>query len=328
MTTLALATKNRTPEQRRWHLTGLRERRAAGCGLISLILLQALAGASAIAGTPIKETRDVSNDASIEVSNVRGSVTVRGWDKPTVEITGTLGEGSKGLTIDGSGSHLRIKIEPPGSQGWFSWGSSNNMQDSTLDIRMPRQGSLQVDVVSAVVDASDIVGRELRVETVSGKVRLGAKVRELSVDSVSGNVEMNGSADHAKFESVSGDVRVRANGGEFKFETVSGDVDSELSGYREITGGTVSGDMRLRGTPERNARVEVETMSGDVSLDLPADVSGRLHAETFSGSLDTDFGKADEPDHGPGRNLDTVVGDGTGSYHLETFSGDIIIRRQ
>ena len=304
------------------------QRRAVGLRLCSLVLLQALNSGIALAGSPINETREVSADGTVEISNVRGSVTVRGWDKPTVEITGTLGEGSKGLTIDGSGSRLRIKVEPPGSQGWFSWGSSNNMQDSTLDIRMPRQGSLQVDVVSAMVDASGIAGPELRVETVSGKVKLEAKVRELAVDSVSGNIDMNGSADHAKFESVSGDVRLRAGGGEFKFDTVSGDVDAELATYRAITGGTVSGDMRLSGTPARDARVEVETMSGDVNLDLPGDASGQLHAETFSGSLDTDFGKAAEPDRGPGRSLESTMGDGAGRYHLETFSGDIEIRKR
>ena len=304
------------------------KRRDIALKVSSLVLLQALACGSAVAGKPINETRDVSADATIEVSNVRGSVTVRGWDKATVEITGTLGEGSKGLTIDDSGSRLRIKVEPPGSQGWFSWGSSNNMQDSTLDIRMPRRGSLQVDVVSAMVDASGIAGRELRVETVSGKVKLEAKVRELAVDSVSGNIDMNGTADHAKFESVSGDVRLRGEGGEFKFDTVSGDIDAELASYREITGGTVSGDMRLRGTPERDARVEVETMSGDVNLDLPGDASGKLYAETFSGSLDSDFGKVAEPDQGPGRSLESTMGDGAGRYHLETFSGDIEIRKR
>ncbi len=328
MTMPVLATRDNQRETRQSGMSRIRQSARATPVLIAMITGQAFVCANAFAGTPINETRSVSSDARIEVSNVRGSVTVRGWDKAEVSITGTLGEGSKGLTVHGTGSHLRIKVEPPGSQGWFSWGSSNNMQDSTLDIRMPRQGSLQVDVVSALVDASDIRGRELRVESVSGKVRLEAKVRELAVDSVSGNVDMNGSAEHAKFESVSGDVRVRASGGEFKFDTVSGDVDAELASYREITGGTVSGDMRLRGMPTRDARVEIETMSGDVNLKLPADASGRLQAETFSGSLDTDFGKTSEPDHGPGRSLETTVGDGTGRYRLETFSGDIEIRKQ
>ncbi len=328
MTIFSVANTNEKRPRGPKAFVGRGQWRAVGYSLFSLVLLHVFNSGIAMAGTAINETRDVSADVTVEVSNVRGSVTVRGWDKPTVEITGTLGEGSKGLTVEGSGSRLRIKVEPPGSQGWFSWGSSNNMQDSTLDIRIPRKGSLQVDVVSAIVDASGIAGRELRVETVSGKVKLEAKVSELAVDSVSGNIDMNGSADHANFESVSGDIRLRAGGGDFKFDTVSGDIDAELASYRGITGGTVSGDMRLRGIPGRDARVEVETMSGDVNLDLPSDTSGKLHAETFSGSLDSDFGKVAEPDHGPGRSLEATMGEGAGRYHVETFSGDIVIRKR
>jgi DUF4097 and DUF4098 domain-containing protein YvlB len=69
-------------------------------------------------------------------------------------------------------------------------------------------------------------------------------------------------------------------------------------------------------------------MSGDVRLYLPADASARLNASTFSGSIRSDFGTVREPEHGPGSSLDATAGSGSGQVKLETFSGDIDIRKE
>ena len=50
-------------------------------------------------------------------------------------------------------------------------------------------------------------------------------------------------------------------------------------------------------------------------------------AETFSGRIRSDFGTVEEPEHGPGRSLDATIGDGNTRVNIETFSGDITIRR-
>ena len=103
----------------------------------ALALAIAFALGDARAGTPINEHRDVSPTAQIDVSNVKGSVTVSGWDKPEVSITGTLGDGAKKLSVEGSADHLRIKVEPPDRQGWFSWGADTRMSDSVCSARPP-----------------------------------------------------------------------------------------------------------------------------------------------------------------------------------------------
>ena len=68
-------------------------------------------------------------------------------------------------------------------------------------------------------------------------------------------------------------------------------------------------------------------MSGDIRIDTGADLSARIEAETFSGRIRSDFGKVEEPEHGPGRSLDATVGDGGARIKIDTFSGDISIRR-
>src|SRR5690606_15356251 len=166
------------------------------------------------------------------------------------------------------------------------------------------------------------------VDAVSGNLRLDSGAREVDVDSVSGDVDLAGNASRAHLESVSGNIRARGLSGEMKLETVSGDIDAEGTGYREISAGTVSGDISLRGSTGSSVRVEVESMSGDGHLYRPAAVSARLSASSFGGRIRSDFGSVTEPDHGPGSSLDASAGDGDGNVRIETFSGNVDIRKQ
>ncbi len=236
--------------------------------LASAMLLLAVAG-SAAAGTPINETRKADANARIDVSNIKGAVTVSGWDRNEVAISGSLGDGAKQLSIDGGADHLVIKVQPPDKQGWFSWGADSRMGDTVLDLKVPRGAELKIEVVSADVALTGVGGRLLDINSVSGKVRLESDAKEIEVDSVSGNIDLTGKAERGHLETVSGNIRARGLGGTLKFETVSGDVDAENGDYRELSAGTVSGDINLRGKPVKDARIDVETMSGDVHLYVP-----------------------------------------------------------
>lgn len=297
--------------------------------LLSCLLFVGALG-EAIAGTPINETRSVDARARIEVSNVRGAVNVSTWDRNEVVVTGTLGKGSRGLDIEGGGSRLSIKVRGAENQGWFSGlfvgGSGGRMEDSILDIRLPREAELEVDVVSAAVAVSGLAGRRLEVDSVSGKVRVDCEAREVEIGSVSGGITLAGRNGRVQAETVSGDIDVGASAERLKFETVSGRINVETTGYRELDASSVSGDINLRGTPAADARLESETMSGDVRVNLGDGFAGQIKAETFSGRLRSDFGTVSKPEYGPGRSLDTKIGDGGARLRIETFSGDIDIR--
>ena len=259
---------------------------------------------------------------------MRGSVTVSVWDEAKVQVSGTLGSGSKGLSITGSASQLEIKVRGPEESGWFNWGSNSRMEDSILDVRVPRQVELNIETVSADITATGIAGRLLDVSSVSGKIRLDSTARELEVGSISGTIELSGSGDRAHVDTVSGDIDLRSTHQEMELETVSGNIMATTESYREFSGSSVSGDIALRGKPTANARMNAETMSGDVSVKLPPSASARLDAETFSGRIRSDFGVVNEPEHGPGRSLETVIGTGDARFTIETFSGDIDIRSE
>ncbi len=290
-------------------------------------VLMLIGSTTVLAGTPINESRDADAAARIDISNVRGSVTVTAWDQNRVEITGTLGSGSKGLRVEGSASHVEIQVEKPGSSGWFNWGSSAKMDDSTLNIRAPRGAEVHIDTVSAQVDVSGGSGALLAVDTISGKIRIDSAAREIEIESISGRVELSGEGERVQVETVSGDVDCRSSRDHFKFETVSGNVTVATDTFQDFSASSVSGDINLRGKPSGDARIDSETMSGDIRIEALGELSARIVAETFSGRIRSDFGEVKEPEHGPGRSIDATIGGGRATLSIDTFSGDISIRR-
>ncbi|HEY0198020.1 MAG TPA: DUF4097 family beta strand repeat-containing protein [Rhodanobacter sp.] len=292
-------------------------------------LLLCLCIGQALADTPIQLRHDATANVHVSISNVAGTVSVSAWDRNEVEVTGHLGNGTKPLAITGGNDDLSIKVEPEGgSGGWFNWGGDSRMAPSTLDLHVPKGASLDIGVVSAplVVDGFD--GGDIEVNTVSGRARINARTPSLKVESVSGNVELAGHAEQADLQTVSGDILAPVLGSDVKLQTVSGRIQASGGPWQKLTLSTVSGEVQLSGGLAAHGSIGIDSMSGDVQLQLPANVSGAIHASSFSGDLRSDFGTPQKPEHGPGSSLDTRAGDGNGQINVETFSGDLRIRKR
>ena len=294
--------------------------------MIPLAAALLYAGA-ALADTTLDLSHPASAKARVSISNVKGAVNVTAWDRNEVHVGGSLGEGARPLAIDGSDGDLEIKVEAAGKSGLFNWGGDNAMAPTTLNVQVPRGASLEIDVVSAPISIDGTEGGTVEVNSVSGKVRINARTPSLDVDSVSGSIEQAGRADSADLQTVSGDILAPALGDRAKLETVSGQVQVRGGPWRLFTLSTVSGDVDVSGGVAPQGSMNVDSMSGDVQLTLPADLAASLHASSFSGDLRSDFGKAERNEHGPGSEL-SVPGSGGGQIKIESFSGDVRVRRQ
>lgn len=293
-------------------------------------LLLALAVGQALADTPINLHHGATPDAHVSISNVKGAVTISGWDRNEVAVSGSLGEGTAPLAIEGDNGDLQIKVRPQGSGSgsWFSWHGDNTMGPSTLQVHVPKGARLEVSVVSAPVGIDGIDGGTISVNSVSGRVRIDARTPKLTVDSVSGTVQQSGHAEQADLQTVSGDILAPGLGGRAELQTVSGRVQASGGPWQKFNLSTVSGDVQIAGGVADHGSIDIDSMSGDVQLQLPADLSAAIHASSFSGDLRSDFGQVSEHEHGPGSELNAEVGGSRGRIHVETFSGDLRIRKQ
>lgn len=293
-----------------------------------LPLLLCLGIGHALAGTPIQLQHAASANAKISISNVAGSVNVTAWDRNEVQVSGELGEGAKPLEITGDNDHLSIEVESRGSSGWFNFGGSSKMAPSTLELHVPRGASLDVNVISAPLVIDGLAGGAVEINTISGNVRIHARTPSLQVDSVSGAIEFSGHAEQASLQTVSGEILAPALGSKVKLQTISGRIQAGGGPWRKFSLSTVSGDVQLSGGLTSGGDADIDSMSGDVQWRLPAATSAVLHASSFSGDLHSDFGSPTQARRGPGSSLDARLGAGDGKIHIETFSGDLRLRKQ
>lgn len=264
--------------------------------------------------------RKVSADASGEVliSNVSGTVDVRGWDRNEVQVTGQLDEDVERVDVESSAGRTVIKVILPRG--------SNNGGDAMLEIQVPRGSSLDVSAVSADVSSKGVLGTQ-RLKTVSGEITAEVSGDESEVRSVSGDITVHGGGKPGslRVSSVSGSLDLTNGAGKLDVVTVSGDARVHMGDSSEITARTTSGEFELHAKLMKDARVSVEGVSGDVTLDLANAAGLALEIESFSGDITGCLaGNVERASkYGPGVRLNSRTGDGSARVRAKTLSGDI-----
>ena len=127
-------------------------------------------------------------------------------------------------------------------------------------------------------------------------------LNELELDSVEANVQING---------------IKAN--EVDIESIAGNVNARLDGVRDFSVDIVSGNAELR-FMTAPSEGEYQNVHGDLTLYLPEGTGFTLEVEKLNGSFSSEFETTKNGDR-------YVCGNGGNKYELETFSGNVSLKK-
>ena len=223
----------------------------------SLRPIAAIALAIAALATPAvaqqRETEQVDrtipfqSGGSLRLKNFSGDIRITGADTSEVTIHAVRRATRERL------DRIKLSIETSGSQivinandRDYHSDNEDNVVDTTFEIRVPRQTSIDVTSFSSGITVEDVDGRH-NVKNFSGDVQLLNVAGPLRAKSFSGNVDLRMSS---------------SEGADIHFTTFSGDIRTDLpvtlvSKSRKRLHATVNGGGR---------EVTVETFSGDVRI--------------------------------------------------------------
>jgi DUF4097 and DUF4098 domain-containing protein YvlB len=268
----------------------------------------------------VDETLEAAADGHVNVSNIAGEVTIRGWSRSQVEVTGELGRNVEKLIFERDGDKITIKVKVPRKGG--------RGIDSDLHIQVPQGSSVDVGTVSADISVTEVRG-EQSLNTVSGDVDTEAAGNDVSAESVSGDVEVSGQGKNIETHAatVSGDVTLFRVGGDVVAGSVSGDVTVDEGSFERAGLETVNGDIVFHAQLRDGGKLEAETVNGSVDVEFASKVDGRYDVDTFNGNIRNCFGpKAERTSkYTPGWELSFQEGDGDARVSVSTLNGDISI---
>jgi DUF4097 and DUF4098 domain-containing protein YvlB len=307
------------------HRTDRRFNTAAG-HLAAAVLILAAATLPAGAAGPRNVTRSgpMPADGRLSLENLAGSVTVTGWDRAEIALTGTLGEEVEDLEFS-TGDRTRVKVIFERTRHEFH----GNRSGADLKLQVPHGCRLDINGVSADIRLSGLDG-DVAVTSVSGLVDVQGACRELKVENVSGAVTVDGAGRRTEVSTVSGSLEVRCDDADLQVETVTGEATVDCATLRNLKADTVNGTITMTGRPAAGATIEAESINGSLTLAVPADVSAAFDVSTFNGSIDNAFGQKPEraDKYVPGLDLKFSNGKGDADVKLNTLNGKISILKK
>ncbi len=292
-----------------------------------LVLVSAgLLLAAPVSAEEVNETLDASADGNVEIYNTAGSVTIEGWSRNAVEVTGTLGEEVDEFIFERDGDTVLVKVKP--IQGKSSGGRSTS---SHITVRAPQQSSIDVATISAEIDIEGVAG-EQELQSVSGNITTKAFSAEVEAETVSGDIDIAGSSDdlEAELTSVSGGIVVRDLSGVIDLQTVNGRLEISGGSFSEAAMETVNGRIDFESNLRKGGDLEIETVNGRVVVNFLGDLSAEIDVNTFNGRIKNCFGPKPEKTskYAPGWELSFTEGGGDGSVSIATLNGGVTLCKE
>jgi DUF4097 and DUF4098 domain-containing protein YvlB len=277
-----------------------------------------LAGAACAHADAVQRNLAVDPKGEVQITNVAGQVHVLGWDRNEVQIQAELGPDVDRLDFrrDGRLTIIRVVLNEGRRHG----------AETELEVRVPRESALNINTVSADQSIEQVRGYQ-KLQAVSGSIQTQIWAGECEATTVSGEVtiQANDSGAPLRVNTVSGDVRLTGGSRELDLSTVSGDLEVRVAELGRARIKTTNGSLDLASKLARDARVEAEAINGEMRMMFEGQLDADFDIETFNGEIDNCFGPKEQRTHeyGPGHELRFREGAGSANVRIKTLNGEV-----
>lgn len=202
---------------------------------------------------------EIPADLPLRIENPRGSVSIEGWDQPTMAVTlvkrvhhfsaERAEEIAGNVTLDfesGDGGAL-LKTSRPSS------GEATTEVQTDLELKLPK--TVRVTVTNR--------RGPIRLTGIEADVSLSSADDAIEVRNVGGNVTLETQRGPLRLEQIRGDVEARNRHGSINAKAISGRLVAETTDGAIVLE-QIGGNVRLK---NRHARIRALDLGGDVEVE-------------------------------------------------------------
>lgn len=282
------------------------------------VLIALVTAAAASAQIPIATGRGTSpGSVSLRILNLEGTVRVTGWDRDSIDVTGSVDAtpGRRAFYMAGNDGRNGFKLGIEVGEDGRPFGAAR------LEVRVPHGSRVWVKSNGASIEADGVRGG-LDLYSVSGPVRVTGRTDQLSIESMDGDVEIEAAAAWLRVKTADARVRLTGSADDADVSTVSGAIVVDGGRYARARFATVTGGVEFRGAVPRGGSYSFETHSGPVTLRFAPESDATVTVTTFGGEVRSEFGPP------PASGGSIRLGAGEGAVTVRTFRGAVALRRR
>lgn len=258
----------------------------------------------------------IASDAYVKIYSLDGAIIVRGWDRDSLVVTGTVSGGDFEMGAGDANAKMFVEAD-----------DENAPATAELEVLVPSGATVWVKSQTAVVEVSDIAGG-IDVYSVTGRIRIEGDPRQVYAESMGGDVELAVVSSSVRGKTAGGSITLRGESRDVSLSTVAGDISIVASPMDRGRFETVTGNIWFEGAVERGGSLGFQSHSGTVELRLPRGISADFTLTTVEGKVVNDYGGTPMGRAGSrrGNSVRFEVGEGDADVIVETFSGMIAVR--
>jgi DUF4097 and DUF4098 domain-containing protein YvlB len=259
-------------------------------------------------------TVTVRPNARLELENFGGSILVKTWERNQVRVHATHGRRDY---VEVSATPSVVRVEADSKLGMAH----------TVDYEITVPVSMSVDLSGTYtsIEVQGVQG-EVAAETVKGDVIVNGGSGRIRLESVEGKIVLTNARGRVDASTVNQGVHLTDVIGDLTVETVNGAIVLERVQAGAVDAATVNGTIVYDGTIRDGGDYVLSTHNGGIWVVVPNSANATVSVSTFNGKLDTSF-NVNVKEASNRRRMSFVVGSGSAKLDLETFGGDVRLRR-
>lgn len=252
----------------------------------------------------------VQRGERLELSVQNGDITVRAWNRNTVEVETSSDDEPR---VRRRGGVISLSTDLRGGE------------DVDYTITVPAWMDLTLSGVNTGIKVTGSEGA-ISAETVEGDVEVEGGSGVINLQSVDGEVTLSRGRGKMTLGSVNSDVTVDAAVGQLAIEAVNGEVRLRNIDSDDADVNTVNGDITYEGPIRPRGRYHFVTHNGDLTVAAQGGVDAVVGVSTFQGDFSSDFSVVLSPGS-QHKHMSFTLGSGSAHIELESFQGTIRLIR-
>lgn len=285
--------------------------------LLSVLALAVLVS-SGMEAQKVERGIRLNSDGSIRIYNNVGSVRVVGWNRDSVAIRGSLGQGNQ-LHFGGNTGGVKMFVEGR---------DERNPAPAAIEVMVPARAKVWVKTASADIEVSGVTG-SLDLYVVGGRITVRGNPADINAEAIDGTITVTGSPGWLRAKSASGDVTLAGSSPDVALSTVSGRIDADGTGFEKAKFETVTGNIRFAGSFRPGGLVNFDTHSGTIEIALSRGTPADFDVVSIAGPITNKLtsSKPMKGRYGRGAELNTSSAGGGTRIMVRSFKGPVTLLR-